>query len=213
MPDEAVNYFDQPLRRFCEDTAARQPTPGGGSVAALSAVLGCNVARMVCAYTLANAKLAAAHPSASRIDEKLARCAEMLRRLVAEDMDAYTAYAAAQRDQSAAAETVARRRAATIAAVAVPLEIAVLAASALRACDEVQADASKYLLSDLLAAAHLLCGAAHAAAANARLNLKQVDDDEIRSAYARQLAASLDQADASRESIARGVTTALDLPA
>ena len=151
MPDETVNYFDQPLRRFLEDTAARQPTPGGGSVAALSAVLGCNVARMVCAYTLANAKLAAAHPAVSKINEKLARCAEMLRRLVAEDMDAYTAYAAAQRDKSAAAEAVARRRAATIAAVAVPLEITVLAASALRACDEIQADASKYLLSDLLA--------------------------------------------------------------
>ncbi len=212
MNDSLPDYFSLPLSRFLDETAQAQPVPGGGSVAAMSAALGCSLARMVGAYTLASKKLAHVHPEVAALQQKLADSERLFRELVAEDMAAYLAYAEARKLGGKSDAEIKQRRQATMAALAVPVEILALCANTLKHCDSLKDSASKFLLSDLLAAAHLLRGAAHAAAANARLNLKELDDPELADAHRTQIASALDHADQHLSSISSAITSALDLP-
>ena len=47
-------YIDKPLKTYLEDLAAKQPTPGGGSAAALSAAIGVSLMTMSANYTKDN---------------------------------------------------------------------------------------------------------------------------------------------------------------
>jgi len=210
--DSLPDYFSLPLSKFLDETAQAQPVPGGGSVAAMSAALGCSLARMVGAYTLASKKLADVHEEVAALQKKLADSERLFRELVAEDMAAYQAYAEARKLGGKSDAEIKQRRQATMAALAVPVEILALCANTLKHCDSLKGLASKFLLSDLLAAAHLLRGAAHAAAANARLNLKELDDPELADAHRTQIAAALDHADQHLGAINSAITSTLDLP-
>ncbi len=45
-------YINESLKKYLNDLAARQPTPGGGSAAALSGALGTALLEMVCNFTI-----------------------------------------------------------------------------------------------------------------------------------------------------------------
>ena len=212
MADSLPDYFELPLRRFVEDTEAREPTPGGGSVTAMSAVLGCALARMTAAYTLGNEKLADAHAEVGRLDARLAEAERVFRGLVLEDMEAYLAYEASRRHAAGASPGRQQGKQATLAALAVPTEMVALASTALKTCDELKETISKYLLSDLLAAAHLLHGAAFAAAANARLNLRSVAEARVAETYRTQITSALAHADLHLSSISSAISKKLSLP-
>jgi len=213
MADHLPEYFELPLRRFVEDAAARQPTPGGGSVTAMSAVLGCALARMTAAYTLGNDKLAEAHAEVGRLEARLGEAEKLFRGLVFEDMEAYLAYEATRRRAAKdAAQHEKDSKQATLAVLAVPTELVALASAALKACDELKETVSKYLLSDLLAAAHLLHGAALAAAVNARLNLKNVADSHVAETYRSQITKAVSHADRHLSSINSAISQRLSLP-
>ncbi|UCG33421.1 MAG: cyclodeaminase/cyclohydrolase family protein [Phycisphaerales bacterium] len=211
MSEPIPDYFDLPLRQFVEDSAAGKPTPGGGSVTSMSAVLGVSLARMAAAYTLGNAKLADVHDRVRELDSRLAEADGLFRRMVVEDMEAYLAYVEARKTVDTP-EFREQRRQATLAVVAVPTEITALASATLKACDELKDVASSYLLSDLLAAAHLLHGACQAAAVNARLNLKNLTDDRLLNTYRAQITGALSHAELHLASIRAAINEKLALP-
>ena len=45
-------YIEETLHRYLDDLASAQPTPGGGSTAALSGAMGAALASMVCRITM-----------------------------------------------------------------------------------------------------------------------------------------------------------------
>jgi len=49
-------YIDGAVKKYIEELAAKQPTPGGGSAAALSGALGAALLEMVCNFTVGNKK-------------------------------------------------------------------------------------------------------------------------------------------------------------
>ena len=49
-------YINESLKRYIDDLAARQPTPGGGSAASLTGALGIALLEMVCNFTIGNRK-------------------------------------------------------------------------------------------------------------------------------------------------------------
>lgn len=49
-------YVNEPLKKYIDDLAARQPTPGGGSAAALAGAMGSALLEMVCNFTIGNKK-------------------------------------------------------------------------------------------------------------------------------------------------------------
>jgi len=92
-----VSLLDLPARVLLERFASPDPTPGGGSAAALSGALGAALVSMVCAME----KTRSGTPSdRAHLDEaapRVRQAGERLRRLVDEDAAAYDAVISAYR--------------------------------------------------------------------------------------------------------------------
>jgi len=73
------------LAEFLDRLASDTPTPGGGSVAALTGALAASLGKMVCAFTLGRPKFAAVEPEVRVLSDRLTRAGSMLRALVDED--------------------------------------------------------------------------------------------------------------------------------
>lgn len=212
MNSTLPDYFSLPVTRFLDDAANNQPAPGGGSVTSMSSAMGCSLIGMAAAYTLGNPRLTSVHQPVAELQRRLAEAQNLFRGFVTEDMEAYLAYHDARNLPADAPADRELRRQTTRAALAVPLQILALASSTLGLADELKDLASRSLLSDLLAGAHLLHGAAHAATANARLNLKQVDDPELARESRTQINRALSNANQRLDSIRSMITRTLDLP-
>jgi formiminotetrahydrofolate cyclodeaminase len=168
---EAPDYLSEPLARFLDDAAARQPVPGGGSVSALAAALGVTLGEMSANYSRERDDKPEP-PAVQACLTKLGRAGACLRQLVAEDMAAYAAYAAARK--SPAADRIAAAAVATL----VPLEIAAVAAAAVAVMADLVPVCNRHLLSDLRAGAMLAEAAARAVAENVRVNLPDLPEKD-----------------------------------
>lgn len=167
------------VERFLDETAARQPTPGGGAVTALTGALGCALTRMVAAYSVGKNTEASKRQTIEAMSERFARADNLMRALVTEDARAYLAMtdaARALKETDTSSEAKDRYQEAVLAAVAVPMEIAAVASDVLTTMDEFKSSAGKYLISDLGVAAVLAQGAARAARYMVLVNLGQLDD-------------------------------------
>src|SRR3989338_11147741 len=114
-----INFSRHTIGRYLDDLAGREPVPGGGSAAALSAALGAALISMVTRYSIGrkgNTKIL------DRQMTKVLAQSEALRRrllvLASEDAKAYLAVVAAR----AAGSPKAKQRAA-LKAAAVPKEV------------------------------------------------------------------------------------------
>ncbi len=189
MTDQQPDYLKQPLARFLDDAGARRPTPGGGSVSALIAALATTMGQMAANYTLGEANGTEAGGTVGGILRKLRRAELVLRQLIGEDMLAYRQYAQAAKLPADSPDRDDQVRLALSTAIAVPMEIAMVAAATLRAMDELKHKANRNLLGDLAVGAVLADAAARAAGFNIRENLAHLADRN----EARQLEDQLDQ--------------------
>src|SRR3989338_11362745 len=82
-------YIDEPIRKCLDDLAARTPTPGGGSAAALAASVGAGLMMMAANYTVGNPKYKDAEERLAAIMTKLERFGAELRDLIDKDVEAY----------------------------------------------------------------------------------------------------------------------------
>ena len=155
--------------------AAPDPTPGGGSAAALAGAAGAALVTMVCRMP----KTRTGDPGErTRLDDALAPVAEAgsrLRRLVDEDTAAYDAVIAAYRlPKGSEEEKVVRKRAVRAAlahATDVPLRTAEACVAVLSAAGVAAADGNPNAASDALTAAALAWAGLRGAAENVRINL------------------------------------------
>src|SRR5512135_1118477 len=88
-------YIDQPLRHFMDKLASKSPTPGGGSVAALTGSLAAGLVSMVCSLTLGKEKYKDVEPDIERIFARSEALRNRLTNLIQSDVEAYGKYAAA----------------------------------------------------------------------------------------------------------------------
>lgn len=155
--------------------ASPDPTPGGGSAAALAGATAAALVAMVCRMP----KTRTGDPAErARLDGALARAVEAgdrLRRLVDEDASAYDAVVAAHRRPKATDEEKATRKRAVEAAVAgateVPLQTAEACLAVLAAAGQAAADGNANAASDARTAAALAWAGLRGAAENVRINL------------------------------------------
>ena len=160
---------------FLDRLASSAPTPGGGSVAALSGALAAALGQMACALTVGKPKFAAVEEQVRRLAARLARAEALLRRLMDEDAAAYLELSAAFKlDRSDPQRPERIRQAATLAGE-VPLETASLSHRVLLDLRELDPVANPNLRSDVEAATHLAQAAIQAGAANVRDNLPLMD--------------------------------------
>ncbi len=154
-----------------------EPTPGGGSAAALSGAMGCALALMAASVTLKSKKLAAEkRPLIEKSKNKISDLKVLLENLAEEDAKSF--------DQVMAAfgipkENPKRRElidAALIQAAQVPLKTAQTSQEAMRQASMLKELVQSSVSSDLNCALHLLKAGLLCAAENVKINLDSLSD-------------------------------------
>jgi len=188
-------YLDRPLREYLDDLASAQPTPGGGSTAALSGAMGAALVCMGARLTLGKAEYATVYLEV----EGIVRNAEALRArfqvLMAEDMAAYGKLSTCFKLRNATSEEKAARtgaiQASLVEAALVPLEMAERAVELIGYCQRIAEVGNKNVLSDITTAATLTLSAASGAAWMVRVNIESLKDPEQAEALKERLNVAL----------------------
>jgi len=175
-----MDYTTEPLIRYLDDAASAQPTPGGGSVAAMAAALASTMASMAAGFTAGKEKFKSVEPEVRASLARLADLRQALLDFVHEDMAAYGAVMAAYKlPKSTDAEKAARAEAVRIATKSsLGLVERVMDAT----CEVIQVSrrladiANPNLVSDVGVASELALGAARAARINVAVNLSGYSD-------------------------------------
>lgn len=168
------------IAEFLAATAARQPTPGGGSVTAVVGALAAALGEMVINYSLNKKDLEAYRSELEPAVAELQRARELMLQLMIEDQLAYEALSALRKLPEGNAERLDKLPAAQLACLRVPEAIAATGVAILERCDKLVSFVNYYLLSDLAVSADLAMAAIRCAVYNVRVNLKTLDDPEDR---------------------------------
>ena len=176
-----------PAADLLDRFASPDPTPGGGSAAALAGALGAALVSMVCAMPKTRT---GAVPERARLDAALAwarEAGERLRALVQEDARAYDAVVAAYRLPKGTDEDKAARKSAIAAAMArateVPLETAEACLVVLKSAEEAVLHGNPNALSDARTGAALGWAGLVGAAENVRINAASLPEGDRAAAF------------------------------
>jgi formiminotetrahydrofolate cyclodeaminase len=169
-------YLEKTLKAYLEDLAAKSPTPGGGSAAALSAAIGVSLLSMVANYTAGNPKYKDSSERASVILAKVKTARARLETLVDEDVEAYGRLSKTLKEKGNDKNAM---EAAYKEAVNPPFEVCKISADCLNLCDELAEFGNRSLITDTAIAVILLEGAFFSAKYNVYINLKEVKDMEF----------------------------------
>ena len=167
---------DTTIGQFLEAAAARQPAPGGGSVAALVGALAASMGEMVVNYTVGKKGLEAFQGELRAALGELNRARGLMLRLMVEDQVAYDALTAARKLPEGSPQRNEQFPAALLASISTPQSIAATAVAVLGLCDRLVDISNRYLLSDLAVSADLAMATVRCAIYNVRVNLTDVTD-------------------------------------
>jgi methenyltetrahydrofolate cyclohydrolase len=156
---------------FLSATAARQPTPGGGAVAALTGALAAALGEMVLNYSVGKKDLAAHDAELKVALAEFTTARRLLLGLMAEDQAAYAALTAAKKQPQSP-----EFAAALGACLSAPQAVAATGVALLDLCDRLADKVNPHLLSDLAICADLSMAVVRASMHNVRINLTDVTD-------------------------------------
>lgn len=148
---------DMTIASFVAALAARQPTPGGGASAAITAAIACATAAMACRYTTGD-KWPAVTAEAESLALRLDSWRDDALRFADADATAYAAVGVANKTKDTAVIA-----AAVTAAATVPAGLIALCGQVAEACQAFRPRCNPWLVSDIDTALHLIAGAARAA--------------------------------------------------
>jgi glutamate formiminotransferase / formiminotetrahydrofolate cyclodeaminase len=168
------SFADLTLREFSDRVAARTPTPGGGSAAAVAAAFGAALGEMVIAYSLPAAggegPLVAARSDLAAARTKFLALAD-------EDSRAYDAVRTSRKSLKATPQDVVAQGAwerALRGAAEIPMTTARETIRVIRLLEQHRAATKTALASDLVSAIALLRAAREAALSNVTINLEDL---------------------------------------
>ncbi|MEE9236887.1 MAG: cyclodeaminase/cyclohydrolase family protein [Thermoplasmata archaeon] len=166
------------LRSFIEDVASSKPTPGGGSVAAVTGAFAAGLTSMVCRLTIGKKRYEEVQEEMEQLLKDSERLRDRLQALAVEDAQAYdTVIEALRMDRSTPEAKEERGRALQQAlrdAAEVPMETSERSLDLLRVAQQVAAKGNVNALSDAGVAAHLVLAAFHGARLNVEINLSSI---------------------------------------
>ncbi|MBM7865420.1 formimidoyltetrahydrofolate cyclodeaminase [Heliobacterium gestii] len=177
------DIFERPLRNVIEQAASASPTPGGGSVSAITGAFGASMAAMVANLTVGKEKYKDVEPQALEQVKRLEGIMARLEGLVQADMDAFEAFMAVYKlpkdtDEQKAARAKARQ-AAAIEATEVPLAIGDACLEALEAAVGLAAIGNSTAISDVGVGAYLAEASLKGALLSVDINLPAINDSEF----------------------------------
>jgi formiminotetrahydrofolate cyclodeaminase len=176
-------YIDEKLGRYLDDLASVQPTPGGGSTAALSGAMGAALASMVCRLTIGKDAYAVVQQEIAELLKQTEQLRLRFQQLLQEDIEAYARLSASYKlpretnDERIIRTTAIQKQ--LVEAALVPLEVAERAADLMRCCRRIAEIGNATVLSDVATGAILASGAGEGSALMVRINLRAMKDDKL----------------------------------
>jgi len=178
MTEPLINH---PVSAFLDALASASPTPGGGSVAALSGAQGAALLSMVCNLTLGKKKYADVQEEMTYLLEQAESLRHELTALIQADVEAFDGVSAAYKlPQNSEEEKVARKAAiqqALKTATVVPMRVVEACVRVLDLCTPVAEKGNRNAISDAGVAALMAEAGLRGAALNVLINLKAIQDD------------------------------------
>lgn len=200
-----MSYVDKTVSEYVGTVAAREPVPGGGSVASLAGALGAALTTMVCVFTAGNPKYAEHEQKVNEIAAKAEPLRATLMDLVDKDIAVYSEVTAAFKLPRATAEDkAARQRAiqeALVHAAAVPLAIAKAAREVALLNRELVDIGNPNLVSDVGVSALLAEACLRGAALNVEINAAGIKDEATAAGLRSFLAEALPEVQAITEEV------------
>lgn len=179
------------VQQYLDQLASKQPTPGGGSAAALAGAMGAALLCMSAEFTVGRERYVAYQESAQSVLTAATRLLIDLQQLVEEDATAYALFGTAlMLPKTTEAEQASRHQAlqdATRSATIVPLKIAKNCYQLLELAGMMASNCNPNLVSDVAVAVHLSLSAFHGAVLNVNLNLKSLEDTVLVAEVQQQL--------------------------
>ena len=194
-----MGLADRSVRDFLEAVVSSTPTPGGGSVAALSGALSAALSRMVSALAIGKQGYENVEEELRQLESRGQELQERLLRLVDEDAAAYDAVVAAmRRPKTTETEREGRVNAiqsAYLHATEVPLDTMEACSEALEIALIAAEKGNRSAVTDAGVAALLAQAGVRGASLNARINLAALRDHAVRAQLEERLAAIIEKAD------------------
>lgn len=176
------DLFSMPLRDVLKVSASSEPTPGGGSVAAICGAFATSMAAMVSNLTIGKKKYKAVEEQVTRIRDRALCVLSRLEELVELDMAQFSKFMEAYRMPKATQEEKERRehllQEALKSATETPLEIARVCLDLLQIVVELAPVGNKMAISDAGVAAYLGEASLKAALLSVDINLPQIKDEK-----------------------------------
>ena len=174
------------IEHYLQRLASREPAPGGGSAAALTAAQSAALLSMAANLTVGKKKFAAQqdalHAIRAEAQAEMDRCLELGER----DMDAFesviAAYRLPQDEGDAAVQRGRAIRAALRGAAEPPAALVAIGTSLLAVADRLDPICNPAAASDVAVARHLAVAAMAAARENVEINLRSIESDPDASA-------------------------------
>jgi len=175
-----MDYLDGKLGEYVEALASGQPTPGGGSAAALVGALGAALNSMVANFTVGREKYAAVEEEVRALLAESERLRAELQRLTQADTEAYGGVSAASKLPKNTEEEKAARAAAIEealkSAAAAPLAATRCSHAVLKVAAALVDKGNPNLITDVGVAAKFALAALECAVLNVEINLVSLKD-------------------------------------
>ncbi|HMQ33513.1 MAG TPA: cyclodeaminase/cyclohydrolase family protein [Chloroflexaceae bacterium] len=170
----------QPIGAFLDGLASSAPTPGGGSVAAMSGAMAAGLVSMVCALTIGKKQFAAIEDEVRGIHDRAEALRSDLQSLAEQDIEVFSRLSAAYKLPRTTEADAATRQAAiqqaTRLAAEVPLRTAQAAAAIMPLCTALAPRVGRLIVSDVGVAALLARATVQSAILNIEINLAGLED-------------------------------------
>jgi formiminotetrahydrofolate cyclodeaminase len=191
-------YLYGTIRSYAEAASSGQPTPGGGSVAALAGALGMTMGCMAANFTVGKKKFKTVEPEVRQLLTACLRARDDLLALMDEDTKAYAAVSAAYALPKETPEQAATRtgmiQKALVIAMDAPLQVIRVCRSAMDPLARLAEIGNPNLISDVGVATILAEAALRAAKLNVEINLQSLEDQALSSATRSEIERSAEEA-------------------
>jgi len=171
-------YTDStPIGDFLDATAAKQPIPGGGSVAALVGALAAAIGEMSLNYSVGRkSNIPETEGILRQSLVELSRARKLMLRLMEEDQAAYDLLTAARKMPDSNPAKTSEINVSLLACIRIPQAMAACGLAVLQEMDRVWEIASVHLLSDLAVCGELAMATVRCGVYNVRANLPSLND-------------------------------------
>lgn len=178
-----MKLVEQRVIDFVAATASKEPTPGGGAIAALTAATGAALAEMVAHLTVGKKGYEAVQPEMEELQAKAEAIRKRMLELSQADADVFNIFMNAlglpkNTDEEKAARTAAIQQAYKDAAM-VPFEIGELANQIFDLAELASRKGNQNLITDGIIAAINARAAVKSAFLNVRINLSGIKDESF----------------------------------